>query len=773
MLGRTAFRVFRGRWKSALNPGSGSRAAARRKSPLLSLLPLEDRTVPTTFSLVNATGLSPSQGFAWVAGFNGGGAGGLQPTTGGAGTFTATTQAFYQIGNGPNQINSISLNSGGGRLIFVVSLTQPPTMPVGQGLFSPPPYPSLPAVLPTGPQDIFEFSFNANDDLSAVQGFGLNLFFSDPSINESYGVPTASRDQIGKAYTKFMLNDPVGADYGKLLYNAPSGSVIQVPLNQYYAIADPFDWVNVNPSDSLSTFWDTTLTNFFQNGNYLSINLNAGAQTNIYSGQCVNGTYTLSNGVNTYTFANPGTGLAGAKYVFGQEFTTTPAPDQGLLQDNIWQALCRGVALDGVSTTPITSGQTTTAWNNTANWYNKHTSTAFPSFNAVYNTYAKFLHYSTANGTDNRVDGGVPIFAGNAAYAFSEDENPNGPYSGGTVPSKTVNPVGPNDTLTITLGPWARSHAPYAVGPGDSGAPIVKVYEPVTGELIREITAYNPNFLGGVRTAVADVNGDGIDDIITAAGPGGGPHVRVFDGATGGQLPGPLGSFMAYDLDFRGGVYVDAADLNGDGFAEVIVGAGEGGGPHVKAFDGQTGALVTNLMAFDLAFRGGVRVSSDDVSGDGRPDIITSAGPGGGPHVRVFDGVTGQQIAGPSGSFMAFDLAFRGGVFVSSGDLDGDGHADIIVSAGEGGGPHVKAFGGRDNVLLSSFMAYDIFFRGGVRVEGTDVNGDGRPDIVTSPGPGGGPNVRAFTGLDADPIPGELGSFMAYNPAYRGGVYVG
>lgn len=56
-------------------------------------------------------------------------------------------------------------------------------------------------------------------------------------------------------------------------------------------------------------------------------------------------------------------------------------------------------------------------------------------------------------------------------------------------------------------------------------------------------------------------------------------------------------------------------------------------------------------------------VAVGDVTGDGRADIVTAAGPGGGPHVRTYDGTTGAAI----GSFIAFDPAFLGGVFVGAG----------------------------------------------------------------------------------------------------------
>src|SRR5581483_11420783 len=186
--------------------------------------------------------------------------------------------------------------------------------------------------------------------------------------------------------------------------------------------------------------------------------------------------------------------------------------------------------------------------------------------------------------------------------------------------------------------------------------------------------------------ASADVNGDLFNDIVAAAGPGGGPHVKVYSGKDGSVLQ----SFFAYDPGFRGGVYVATGDVNGDGVADIITGAGQGGGPQVKVFSGKDGSLIETFMAFAPNFAGGVRVAAGDVDGDGHADIITAAGPGGAPQVKVFSGANGSLLR----SFLAYDTGFTGGVFVAAGDVNGDGKADVITGAGAGGAPLVEAFDG-------------------------------------------------------------------------------
>ncbi len=81
-----------------------------------------------------------------------------------------------------------------------------------------------------------------------------------------------------------------------------------------------------------------------------------------------------------------------------------------------------------------------------------------------------------------------------------------------------------------------------------------------------------------------------------------------FNSATGTQIPGALGSFMAFGTGFTGRVFGAAGDVNGDGKADIICGAGAGGGPNVRVFSGSNNALQKGFFAFDPDFLGGVFV---------------------------------------------------------------------------------------------------------------------------------------------------------------------
>ncbi len=303
---------------------------------------------------------------------------------------------------------------------------------------------------------------------------------------------------------------------------------------------------------------------------------------------------------------------------------------------------------------------------------------------------------------------------------------------------------------------------------GNVGTTITRSVE--RGQNILTLNAYG-SFQGGAETASGDVDGDGLDDIITAAGPGGGPHVRVFkvNPATGATKE--AASFMAYDQNFLGGVRVAAVDVDGDGTAEVVTSPGPGGGPHVRIWHVKpTGGVteVSSFFAYAPDVTVGVAVAGGDLNGDGRQEVITSPSAGAGPHVRAFS--INNRAANEMFGFMAYDPGFTGGVRATAADLDGDGVDEIVTGAGPGGGPHVQVFwmGNGAPEVVESFMAYDPGFTGGVTPSAADVDGDGIDELLLSAGGGGGPHVKLLA-FDAEG-PFEFDGFMAYDQNFHGGV---
>jgi hypothetical protein len=273
--------------------------------------------------------------------------------------------------------------------------------------------------------------------------------------------------------------------------------------------------------------------------------------------------------------------------------------------------------------------------------------------------------------------------------------------------------------------------------------------------------------------AVGNLDGDSEDEIVTGAGPGGGPHVQVWNvGANGTITPGV--GFMAYAPAFTGGVTVAVGDVNGDGKADIITGAGAGGGPHVRVFN-QDGSLQNaGFMAYGPDFTGGVDVAAGNMDDDPAAEIITGAGAGGGPHVREFNVDAAGNGATPiGGGFMAYGPSFTGGVRVASGDFDSANNStasEIVTGPGAGGGPHVRVFNADGSARGGGFMAYSPSFPGGVDVAVGNVVGtsSSAKDIITGAGPGGGPHVAVFsdTGSPLD------GGYFAFESDFSGGVAV-
>ncbi len=283
-------------------------------------------------------------------------------------------------------------------------------------------------------------------------------------------------------------------------------------------------------------------------------------------------------------------------------------------------------------------------------------------------------------------------------------------------------------------------------GPGLGNPPLVRLFPPEQdADMLDEFPAYGASDYG-VNVAFGTV-GVTPGTIVTGAGPGDiyGPHVRGFSG-DGTPLSGL--SFFAYGT-LKYGVNVAIGDLDGDGGGEIVTGAGPGAvfGPHVRAFsyDGSSVSALSGVSYFAYGTnQWGVNLCCGDIDGDGYAEIVTGAGPGAifGPHVRGWNVDGGAVTTIPAVSYFAYGTN-RMGVNVACGDVDGDGIDEIVTAPGPSGlfGAHIRGWN-YDGATLAAISGINFFawdypaVRYGARVSsGIDYNGDGNEDMLVGPGP--------------------------------------
>ena len=292
-----------------------------------------------------------------------------------------------------------------------------------------------------------------------------------------------------------------------------------------------------------------------------------------------------------------------------------------------------------------------------------------------------------------------------------------------------------------------------AAGPG--GGPHVRILKS-NGIELSGFMAYDNKFKGGVKVATGDVDGDGEDEIITLPASGNHHLLKIFNYQ--GQLKN---QFIVVNKDdkFKGG-NLAVADIDEDGKAEILVAAGSGSAPYVYVYN-FGGELELKFLAYSKNFLGGFNVAVGDVDKDGVKEIVTAPQAGGGPHVRIFT---------PEGwakySFFAFLKTFRGGVNLAVGDLNNDGQAEIVTAIASKASPFVRVFN-QFGDLRVQYLAYDRNFNKGVNIAAGDLNDDGLAEVIAGPGFGGGPHIRIF-----DYYGDVKSQFFAYSKNFLGGVYV-
>ncbi len=254
------------------------------------------------------------------------------------------------------------------------------------------------------------------------------------------------------------------------------------------------------------------------------------------------------------------------------------------------------------------------------------------------------------------------------------------------------------------------------------------------------------DFFGSAVAGGSDVDGDGVPDLLVGAisddlgGIGNGGSVRVYSGATGAQLYLFAGGITMPWVGAPGATAF-AGDVNADAYADIIIGASEGGTIYgrkegvVRVYSGADGSLLYEFAGQAMGDSLGSGVSgAGDVDGDGYDDFLAGApGAGRGGQAYLYSGRDGSVL-------YTFEDTSRNGAMgdavAGAGDVDIDGVPDLLI-----GGPRLGAHGvssgnayvysGADGSLLYHFDGFSTggFFGSSVAGAG-DVDGDGHPDLL-------------------------------------------
>jgi hypothetical protein len=282
------------------------------------------------------------------------------------------------------------------------------------------------------------------------------------------------------------------------------------------------------------------------------------------------------------------------------------------------------------------------------------------------------------------------------------------------------------------------------------------------------------NYFGMCVASAGDVNGDGYADVIVGAygnddADTNAGEAYVYHGSSSGLSATPDWSDQGEaGGDYFGYSVASAGDVNGDGYADVIVGAygnddaassagevyvyyGSSSGLSATPDWSDQGEAATDLFGYSVA-------SAGDVNGDGYADVIvgaygnddadTNAG-----EAYVYHGSSSGLSATPDWSDQGKVANDYFGISVASaGDVNGDGYADVIVSApyndyagSAAGEAYVYSFG--VSAAVNAWAQQELtgegtsnYFGYGVASAG-DVNGDGYADVIV-----GGGAYSSYTG---------------------------
>lgn len=305
------------------------------------------------------------------------------------------------------------------------------------------------------------------------------------------------------------------------------------------------------------------------------------------------------------------------------------------------------------------------------------------------------------------------------------------------------------------------------------GSSEVQIHD-AQGKLKKEFQAFAKEVTGSYQLLVADLDGNGSEEILVATGKGLAPYIRVFS-----REGKSIANLYAYEKNGKMGTKFLLADLTGDKLPELITRPVSKAASTVKVFQYKSGQKkfveLTSALVYAKKFTSGMKVIASDVTGDGAADLIFSPEEAGAPEVRVYSLQTkGKKKLNLVDNFHAFDKTRKMGVKVFASDISGDGKNDLVVLPSTEGATTLNYYQYNSSKkkfeLGDKVYPYGKSYKGEVNARIADVNGDEKVDVIVVPHNKRGPEVKIYSYNKSGGKWLELASFNGFAKKFKGGV---
>ncbi|MEW6407690.1 MAG: FG-GAP-like repeat-containing protein [Patescibacteria group bacterium] len=185
-------------------------------------------------------------------------------------------------------------------------------------------------------------------------------------------------------------------------------------------------------------------------------------------------------------------------------------------------------------------------------------------------------------------------------------------------------------------------------------------------QLLAKFCPYPKKFFGGIEIKVGDVNGDQQKEIITAPNNYFGPLVKIYQYNLTRKKMNLLAKYYVFKKNYKNGINLEVADLNDDGKEEMVVGPNDGYKPQVRVLSYQNKKMfkAKNFRAYKKTYQKGIELELADVNNNGFKEIIVASQKGT-ARVKIYK-ASGKK-AKLLKKFLGFPKSYQNGVNLASG----------------------------------------------------------------------------------------------------------